>query len=99
MFASMAEREQARKFFAKVVEMTERPSPLLEMFSTNLEKLLFMRYFAKFCSRCSAKLHSAISLTTRQTSSELGLLSLLCEIPTVSLNSWRQRDGQKWCGW
>ena len=39
-----------------------------------------MRYFAKFCSRCSAKLHSAISLTTRQTSSELGLLSLLCEI-------------------
>ena len=46
MFALMAEREQARKFFAKVVGKTERPSPLLEMFSTNLEKLLFMRYFA-----------------------------------------------------
>lgn len=48
MFTSMAEREQARKFFAKVVGKTERPSPLLEMFSTNLEKLLFMRYFAVF---------------------------------------------------
>lgn len=46
MFTSMAEREQARKFFAKVVGKTERLSPLLEMFSTNLEKLLFMRYFA-----------------------------------------------------
>ena len=32
----------------KVVGKTERPSPLLEMFSTNLEKLLFMRYFAVF---------------------------------------------------
>ena len=32
----------------KVVGKTERPSPLLEMFSTNIEKLLFMRYFAVF---------------------------------------------------
>ena len=36
---------------AKVVGKTERLSPLLEMFSTNLEKLLFMRYFAVF-RRC-----------------------------------------------
>ena len=36
---------------AKLVGKTERPSPLLEMFSTNLEKLLFMRYFAVF-RRC-----------------------------------------------
>ncbi len=38
-------------FCAKVVGKTERLSPLLEMFSTNLEKLLFMRYFAVF-RRC-----------------------------------------------
>ena len=64
MLASMAEREQARQiFFAKVVGKTERPSPLLEMFSTNLEKLLFMRYFAV--------LRSAISVTTRQKLSSL----------------------------
>ena len=39
---------QCLNSFAKVVGKTERLSPLLEMFSTNLEKLLFMHYFAVF---------------------------------------------------
>ena len=60
------------KFLAKLVGKIERPSPLLEMFVTILEKLLFLRYFAvlrsaisvtrqklsslRLCSRCSPKL-------------------------------------------
>ena len=51
----------------KVVGKTERPSPLLEIFSTNLEKLLSVRDFAV--------LRTAISVTTRQKLSFLPLLS------------------------